>query len=207
VSDCNALSKHSLEDEILLRIDAVGGFATQRTLSCDLGIALGLTNLLVRVLVRRGLVRIVRLRANQVKYLLTPAGLAERAKVSQRKFREAVRFYSDARDRVRLRLRELENGMAASGERRVVFFGASQVAEIAWVCLQETNLELVGLVDNAPPSHLKMARVYPTSSLAAGPRVGEEAFDRLVVMSFQEPSVIRRELRAIGFPADRTFWL
>ena len=202
------ITRHqSFLDELLLRLDFVDGPTSQRSLANELGIALGLTNLLVRVLVKRGLVRVVKLQANQVKYLLTPAGLAMRAKVSQRKFQEAVRFYSDARDRVRLRLRELAKDTSASGERRLVFFGANQVAEIAWVCLQETDFHLVGVVDNDPQSHLRMAPVYPASSLAPGPLVGDEAFDRLIVMSFHDPSVTRRHLRSIGFPADRTFWL
>jgi len=203
----NSTRRQSFQDELLIRLDAVDGPTTQRSLANELGIALGLTNLLVRVLVKRGLVRVVKLQANQVKYLLTPAGLAMRAKVSQRRFKEAVRFYSDARDRVRLRLRELANEISASDEKRIVFFGGNQVAEIAWVCLQETDFHLVGVVDDDPQSHLRMAPVYPTRSLAAGPRVGDEAFDRLIVMSFHDPSAVRRQLRSIGFPAERTFWL
>jgi hypothetical protein len=42
-----------------------------------MGIALGLTNLLVRRLVHKGWVRIIRIKLNRVRYLLTPAGIAE----------------------------------------------------------------------------------------------------------------------------------
>ena len=43
----------------------------------DMGIALGLINLLVRRLVRKGWVRIIRIKPNRVRYLLTPVGIAE----------------------------------------------------------------------------------------------------------------------------------
>ena len=42
-----------------------------------MGIALGLTNLIIRRLVHKGWVRIIRIKPNRVRYLLTPAGMAE----------------------------------------------------------------------------------------------------------------------------------
>jgi DNA-binding MarR family transcriptional regulator len=50
---------------------------SQRSLSRDMGIALGLTNLIIRRLVHKGWVRIIRIKPNRVRYLLTPAGIAE----------------------------------------------------------------------------------------------------------------------------------
>jgi len=61
---------------ILTEIEADNRLS-QRSLSRDLGIALGLTNLLVRRFVRKGWVRIIRIKPNRVRYLLTPAGIAE----------------------------------------------------------------------------------------------------------------------------------
>jgi DNA-binding MarR family transcriptional regulator len=61
---------------ILTEIEADNRLS-QRSLSRDLGIALGLTNLIIRRLVRKGWVRIIRIKPNRVRYLLTPAGIAE----------------------------------------------------------------------------------------------------------------------------------
>jgi DNA-binding MarR family transcriptional regulator len=59
----------------LLRIlDEVSkaGNVTQRSLSRRLGMALGLTNLYVRRLGKKGLIKVVNLEANSLRYELTP---------------------------------------------------------------------------------------------------------------------------------------
>ena len=50
---------------------------SQRSLARQLGIALGPTNLLIKCLVRKGWVRVVHIKPNRVRYLVTPAGIAE----------------------------------------------------------------------------------------------------------------------------------
>ena len=77
---------------------------SQRSLAQSLGIALGLTNLLLHRIVRKGWVRMVHIKANRVRYLLTPAGLAEKARMSRDSLNYSVRFYAEARDRIRASL-------------------------------------------------------------------------------------------------------
>jgi DNA-binding MarR family transcriptional regulator len=49
---------------------------TQRTLATRLGIALGLTNLYLRRLIRKGYVKCVTVSPNRLVYSLTPRGVA-----------------------------------------------------------------------------------------------------------------------------------
>ncbi len=70
------------EHQILNAIDASQSLS-QRSLASSLGIALGLTNLLVRRLVRKGWVRVTRIKPNRVGYFLTPAGVAEKTRLSR----------------------------------------------------------------------------------------------------------------------------
>ena len=56
---------------------------TQRSLSKDLGIALGLTNLLIRRVAMKGWVKIVNIRPNRVRYLITPAGIIEKSRITR----------------------------------------------------------------------------------------------------------------------------
>jgi hypothetical protein len=125
---------------------------SQRSLATRLGIALGLTNLLVRRLIRKGWIRAVRIRPNRFRYLLTPTGLAEKARISFIFLQDYVQFYATARDRVRERLSVLAlrwpaSELGSAAEKRIVFYGAGEVAEIAYVCLQGTDLKLVGVID------------------------------------------------------------
>src|SRR4051794_23826620 len=48
---------------------------TQRTLATKLGIALGLTNIYLKRLVRKGYIKCVNVQSNRITYLLTPAVL------------------------------------------------------------------------------------------------------------------------------------
>jgi len=52
--------------------------ATQRELSEHIGISLGSINILMKRLVRKGLIKIERLQPNSVRYFLTPQGLANK---------------------------------------------------------------------------------------------------------------------------------
>jgi len=55
---------------------------TQRGLAARLGIALGLTNLYLKRLVRKGYVKCVNVQSNRVLYLITPKGIAEKSRLA-----------------------------------------------------------------------------------------------------------------------------
>lgn len=192
--------------------------ASQRSLSRDLGIALGLTNLLVRNLVRRGWIRVTHIKPAGVRYLLTPAGIAEKARMSRKALQNNVRCYAEARDRIAERFGQISNhlqartmleagidGPSARPDKRIVFYGAGEVAEIGYICLQRTDLRLVGVVDNEAKSFFGVP-VYGRDQL--GPEsVADMPYERLVVMSFRDSDEIRGTLAALDVHAERTVWL
>ena len=190
---------------LLAHIEA-DGTASQRHLSRQLGIALGLTNLLLRRIVARGWVKVVQLRPNRVRYLLTPAGMAAKARLTREYLQGALTFYVDARDRVRERLDELSADLARDSEsKRIVFFGLGEIAEIAYVSLQHTDLELVAVVSDGHSKTFFGLPVHPEERLH-GLAVNGQAFARLVVMSF-EPDGLAERLSHCEVPAERVFWL
>lgn len=185
---------------------------SQRSLAAELGIALGLTNLLVRRLVRKGWVRVTQIKPHRVRYFITPAGIKEKARVSRAYFDSSLEFYRHTRSRIRQRFAELAVAAAARPtpvrRPRLVFYGAGEAAEIAFVCLLETNLELVGVVDP------RGARTKPffghpvhRPSAIQGLSVAEEPFDWLVVVSFGDIAKLQAEIGAMDLPAGRVFWL
>ena len=180
-----------------------GDGVSQRTLSRSLGIALGLTNLLIRKLVHRGFIRIIHVKPNRVRYLLTPAGIAEKARMSREILEHNVRFYKQARDRIRQSFERLSAecaGDPSSGaEKRIVFYGAGEVAEIGYICLQGTDLHLVGVVDERAQEFFGVP-VHPSGGLH-GQRLDDQPFDRLVVMSFGDVHQTEVRLGASRLPA------
>lgn len=193
---------------ILSELEAGNG-VSQRSLSRTLGIALGLTNLLIRHLARKGWIRMVHIRPNRVSYLLTPAGIAEKARMTRAYLHDAMRFYAEARDRIRDRFSQLSttwpfNG-EGGGEKRIVFFGAGEVAEIGYLCLKDTDLRLVGVVDDECQRFFDVP-VFSRRQLKPD-GVGGQPYDCVVVMSFADDAKTRKRLEKRGLPTERVIWL
>lgn len=214
-SDHSLISHEHHTRRILTELESGRGLS-QRSLANQLGIALGLTNLLVRRMVKKGWVRVVRIRPNRMQYLLTPTGLAEKVRMTQAYLRTSVRFYARARNRIRERFELLSHTWPADsngndgnetghGEKRLVFYGAGEVAEIGYICLQGTDLGLVGVVDDKAKNFFDV----PVCSRADLRRdsVAGRPYDRLVVMSFADTERLRAKMADLDIDPARVFWL
>lgn len=188
---------------------------TQRKLSQDLEIALGLTNLLIKRVVRKGWVKVVNVKPNRFSYLITPAGIAEKTRLTRAYFNNTVRLYTETRERLRTSLTQLsvewsaDDVQAAGGthEKRIVFYGAGEVAEIGYISLQRTDLRLVGVVDDRNGGRKFFDFAVHHASALKPTELDGEPFGRLVVMSFRKAAQIRAQLAALKFPPDRVHWL
>jgi len=205
------LASHDQHTHKLLAAIEADQHQSQRSLARSLGIALGLTNLLLRRFVRKGWVRMIHIRPNRVRYLLTPTGIAEKTRMSRASLQYSVRFYADARNRIREQFVQIDsNGKADGGqepdERRIVFLGAGEVAEIGYVCLQETELQLIGVIGDARRARFFNVPIYPLAELR-GQHLGGEPFDWLLVMSFDDRERTAATLTAADVPLDRVHWL
>jgi DNA-binding MarR family transcriptional regulator len=117
---------------------------SQREISRRLGIAVGLVNSYLKNLVAKGYVRVKNFPRNRYAYLLTPQGIAEKSRLAYQHITYFNNLYTVARQDYLALFRRLE----ASGVREVVFCGVDEVAEIAYLSLSETALELAGVVDS-----------------------------------------------------------
>jgi DNA-binding MarR family transcriptional regulator len=183
---------------------------SQRSLAKELGIALGLANLLVKRLVKKGWVRVIRIKPNRVRYLVTPAGIAEKSKMSRAYFDSSVEFYRQTRDRIQQQFSTLSSSWPADGAtprpKRIVFYGAGEVAEIGYICLVDTDLQLVGVIDAVRTKPFFSLSVSAPEHLDGLVLRGQE-FDWLVVMSFGNTAALQDEILALSVPVDRVFWL
>ncbi len=205
------MASHDQHTHKLLTAIEADQHQSQRSLARSLGIALGLTNLLLRRLVKKGWVRMIQIRPNRVRYLLTPTGIAEKARMSRDSLQYSVRFYTDARNRIREQFANIgpngtPGGDGAPGERRIVFLGAGEVAEIGYVCLQETELQLIGVIGDTRRARFFNVPIYPMTDLR-GQQLGGEPFDWLLVMSFDDRERTAATLTEADVPLDRVHWL
>jgi hypothetical protein len=168
-----------------------------------------MTNLLLRRLVRRGLVRVSRVRANRVAYFLTPAGIAEKARMSRDIFQRSVRLYATARDRVRARFETLScqwPEARADGRKPIMFLGTGEAAEIAYVCLHETDLDLIGVIDFQGRTRFFGVPVH--SAVPMDPELRRIlAAERPIIVGFSDAEQSRQFLADAQVTADRVCWI
>lgn len=117
---------------------------SQRELSRRLGIAVGLVNSYLKNLVAKGYVRVKNFPRNRYAYLLTPTGLAEKSRLAYQHLSYFTNLYTVARQDYLTLFQSLK----AEGVTQVVFCGVDEVAEIAYLSLQEVGLELVAVLDD-----------------------------------------------------------
>jgi DNA-binding MarR family transcriptional regulator len=117
---------------------------SQRELSRRLGIAVGLVNSYLKNLVAKGYVRVKNFPSNRYAYLLTPQGIAEKSRLAYQHLSYFTSLYTVARQDYLELFRRLES----SGVTEVAFCGVDEVAEVAYLSLQETGIKLVAVMDD-----------------------------------------------------------
>lgn len=116
---------------------------SQRELSKSLNMSLGLVNTFLKRLVNKGYFKVTTMPRNRVKYFLTPEGLARKSKLTAEFLRYSINFYRDIKSLILNKFSEMEKKKV----RFILFCGAGEVAELAYLYLQLSSLKLVGIVD------------------------------------------------------------
>jgi DNA-binding Lrp family transcriptional regulator len=180
-------SRHELE---LLEALAEDAHSTQRSLSAKVGIALGLTNIYLKRLVRKGYVKCVNVKSNRLMYLVTPTGLSEKTRLTYEFMAYSLSLYKNARDRVRAVLEPL----ARAGGCRIAIYGTGEAAELTYMCLKEIGVEpVVNFVENGVAGTFGL-RTRPIGEYQTIP------LDALIVATFEEPTPLLAFLEQSGVP-------
>ncbi|MFP4474848.1 MAG: winged helix-turn-helix transcriptional regulator [Desulfatibacillaceae bacterium] len=166
---------------------------SQRDLARKLDVSLGLVNSFIKRLANKGYFKVTTIPKNRVRYILTPKGAAEKTRLTYEYVQYSLRFYKVARENLKDLFTELER----EGRRKIVFFGTGDLAEIAYVTLKETGLDLVGVVDDDTAGRRFLGvPVLNTDDIA------RMAFDAVAVVSLDADGA-ERKLRGLGVPGDR----
>ena len=120
------------------------GNHSQRELSRQLNISLGLVNTFLKRLVSKGYFKVKTMPRNRAKYFLTPEGLARKSRLTAEYLRYSVNFYRDIKHLLLSKYEKMEK----NNVRSILFYGAGEVAELAYLYLQLTNIQLVGIIDS-----------------------------------------------------------
>ncbi len=164
-----------------------------------LGVSVKLAHQTLRRMVARGWLHIKKHNARRWDYFLTPAGVAEKARLTLEFLDFTMRFYREARRRSAAVCRELAEG----GVRRVALLGANELAEIVFLGIREWGLEPAGVFDDAHAGERFLRlRVGPIADLATCPA------ERVIVCLYDRTEPMRREFLPKGVaPNPRFVWV
>jgi ribosomal protein S25 len=165
---------------------------TQRGLATKLGIALGLTNIYLKRLVRKGFIKCVNVQSNRISYLITPRGIAEKARLTYEFMDYSLHLYGAVRQRLRAALQE-----CAAANRRVAIYGRGEAAEIAYLSLKECGLEPVAVFDDEAGEDFLGMRVRPLREHV------DLTYDVMIVASLVPSELLVTRLVAAGVPHDK----
>jgi DNA-binding MarR family transcriptional regulator len=151
VSKLDGQNRSQIVESTLDLLDTVASDDTlsQRGIAERIGMALGLTNAVLKRCVKKGLLKIKQAPARRYAYYLTPQGFSEKSRLTAEFLSTSLTFYRRARQEYSDIIRYCET----REWNRVVFIGASDLAEIASLVAIESNVTVVGVVDpkkNAP---------------------------------------------------------
>jgi DNA-binding MarR family transcriptional regulator len=123
---------------------------TQRKIASRTGLSLGAVNLLLKKMVRKGLVKVEKLNPRTVRYILTPQGLREKTRLTynyvRRSYRQIIEITGAVEELVRAR-------QARGTISQVILFGpADELEQILTSCLRDMGLAYqVWRPDREPP--------------------------------------------------------
>jgi DNA-binding MarR family transcriptional regulator len=196
------MERHVERDLEILTAISEGAPLTQRDLAQRLGVALGLTNLYLKRLAKKGFIKITEFphkpaARKRLQYLLTPRGLVEKTRLTYEHMAYSLRLYRRARATLRGSLDQLSQ----EGMKRIALYGTGEAAELAYLALREFGLEPIGIFAREGGGAFLGFPVRAVRELT------EEEFDGVILATFDRPEQPVAELTALGLPPAKLFTL
>jgi DNA-binding MarR family transcriptional regulator len=166
---------------------------SQRQLARQLDISLGLVNSFIKRLALKGYFKVTHIPKNRVRYILTPKGAAEKSRLTYEYIKLSYAFFKDARKKMQKLLKELE----LQGVKRIIFFGATELAEIAYLSLHDTNIELAAILDDH-----KVGKKFFNHTVQAADVLESALFDNILLTTSEFADLIINRLKEFDIEED-----
>lgn len=196
------MERRTERDLALLTAIGEGRPLSQRALSDRLGVALGLTNLLLKRLAKKGYIKIVDFprkpaARKRLQYLLTPQGIAEKSRLTYEHMSYSLGLYRRARQV----LRESLSDLPGQGVTRVALCGTGEPAELAYLTLKEFGLEPVGVFAAEADGQFLG---FPVRSIA---ELEDMELDGVIVATFERSERYLADLARVKIPPAKILTL
>jgi len=196
------MKRHQERNLEILTAIGEGRPLTQRALAQRLGVALGLTNLYLKRLAKKGFIKITEFprkphARKRLRYIVTPKGLLEKSRLTYDYMSYSLGIYR----RTRETLRDTLSHLPGNGTKRVVLYGVGEAAELAYVTLKELGLEPIGVFAREAGGDFLG---FPVRSVA---EIVDESLDGIIVATFDRPEPYVADLTSLGIPRRKLLTL
>jgi DNA-binding MarR family transcriptional regulator len=128
---------------------------TQASLATQLGVAVGTVNWHIKRLIDKGALKVKRAERKKLRYIITPEGIALRARLTVDYIEHSFDLYRRTRQRVKAHLDDVKK----AGHTRIQLIGDGDVADICRLSCLEQGIEIVN-DGNAPVLEAKGFKVH-----------------------------------------------
>ena len=118
----------------------------QSALATQLGVAVGTVNWHIKRLIEKGYVKVMRAERKKLRYIITPEGIALRARLAVDYVERSFDLYRKTRQKVK----EHVSAIRRAGGDRVRILGGGDVADIARLTCLEAGIQVV--TDRSAPT-------------------------------------------------------
>jgi len=106
---------------------------TQRKISRQIGLSLGMTNLVIKKLIAKGYIKVKGLDRRRVQYILTPRGFAEKVKKTHLYLLRTI----DTLKRLKEKIQDTVLEYYEKGERNFTILGRGELADVVEISLRD----------------------------------------------------------------------
>ena len=192
--DQQIMESKSLKTLQLLEAIAADKPTSQRELSDILQISLGLVNSFIKRLVKKGYCKVMTVPKNRVKYMLTPAGAMEKTRLTYEYISSSYHYFKTAKNRVE----DLYSNLLSEGATRVVFYGAGELADIAFLSMTGSGVRLIDVVDPTRKGELFADLIVKSIS-----RLQKVDYDAILVTLVDNHETVLNNIKGVGVPSDK----
>jgi DNA-binding MarR family transcriptional regulator len=136
---------------------------TQATLATYLGVAVGSVNWYLKRLIHKGYIKVRQMQRRRLRYLITPQGVAEKARLTASFMQVSMRLYRETREAAKRYLTK----MRQAGYTVVHIEGDNDLAEVCYLTCLEQGVQVV----DAPQPSVPTLRVEGMELLFVWPEM------------------------------------
>ena len=123
---------------------------SQRQLSRRMGVALGVGNLLLKNLAKKGYIKVTHLSWKRWIYVITPKGMTRKVNLTLSYIESFLGHYR----RVKKILKENFNSLTLNKESKVAIVGTGELAELAYLALLDIGVDEINMFGNENAKHI-----------------------------------------------------